>query len=150
MFRRKVTGPDGRRWKLGRTWFPRFGRIKKADVTDFGPDLPGFDGLDDLGIFGAIIAAVLAVIVAIFLALLLFNVIALAIELVIFLVLLIAGIIARVLFRKPWQVFAVTRGAYAHGEVVGWRESRQWLRDAETRIASGLDPAPGDGRGLDD
>jgi hypothetical protein len=146
MFRRKVTGPDGRRWKLGRTWFPRFKRIGKADVTDFGPDLPGFDGLDDLGIVGFIIAAVLAVIVAIFLALLLFNVIALAIELVIFLVLLVAGIIGRVLFRKPWGVFAKTRDATAYAEVVGWRASREWLRDAETRIASGLEPATGDGR----
>ena len=146
MFRRKVTGPDGRRWKLGRRWFPRFKRIGKADVTDFGPDLPGFDGLDDLGIIGFIFAAILAVILAIFLALLLFNVIALAIELVIFLVLLIAGIIGRVLFRKPWLVFASTKGATSHAEVVGWRASRDWLRDAETRIASGLEPAPGDGR----
>jgi hypothetical protein len=150
MFRRKVTGPDGRTWKLGRKWFPRFKRIGKADVTDFGPDLPGFDGLDDLGIFGAIIAAILAVIVAIFLALLLFNVIALAIELVIFLVLLIAGIISRILFRKPWIVFAKAGELTSFDEVVGWRASRQWLRDAETRIASGLNPAAGDGRRLDD
>ena len=146
MFRRKVTGPDGRQWKLGRKWFPRFKRIGKADVTDFGPDLPGFDGLDDLGIVGAIFAVILAVIVAIFLALLLFNVIALAIELTILIVLTITGLIGRILFRKPWLVFASTNGALAHAEVVGWRASRQWLRDAETRIASGLEPAPGDGR----
>jgi len=146
MFRRKVTGPDGRRWRLGRKWFPRFKRIGKADVTDFGPDLPGFDGLDDLGIVGAIFAVILAVIVAIFLALLLFNVIALAIELTILIVLTIAGLIGRILFRKPWLVFASAKDRTAHAEVVGWRASRQWLRDAETRIASGLEPAPGDGR----
>jgi hypothetical protein len=146
MFRRKVTGPDGRRWKLGRKWFPRFKRIEKADISDFGPDLPGFDGLDDLGIVGAIFAVILAVIVAIFLALLLFNVIALAIELTILIVLTIVGLIGRILFRKPWLVFARTKDAVAHAEVVGWRASRQWLRDAETRIASGLEPAPGDGR----
>jgi hypothetical protein len=150
MIRRKVTGPDGRRWKLGRKWLPRFKRIDKADVTDFGPDLPGFDGLDDLGIVGVIIAAVLAVIVAIFLALLLFNVIALAIELTILIMLTITGLIGRILFRKPWIVFAVTRDSGAYGEVVGWRASRQWLRDAETRIASGLNPAPGDRGRLDD
>jgi hypothetical protein len=150
MFRRTVTSPDGRRWTLGRSWFPRFKRIGKADVTDFGPDLPGFDGLDDLGVFGAIIAAILAVILAVFLALLLFNVIALAIELVIFIVLLVAGIVGRVLFRKPWLVFARSQTQLVGGEVVGWRASREWLRDAETRIASGLDPAPADGRGLDD
>jgi hypothetical protein len=149
MFRRKVTGPDGRRWTLGRTWFPRFKRIGKADLSS-GPDLPGFDGLDDLGIFGAIVAAILAVIVAIFLALLLFNVIALAIELVIFIVLLLAGIIGRVLFRKPWLVFARSRTQRVGAEVVGWRASRAWLRDAEIRIASGLEPAAGDRRRLDD
>jgi hypothetical protein len=146
MFRRKVTGPDGRRWKLGRKWFPRFTRIKKADVTDFGPDLPGLDGLDDLGIVGAIFAAILAVIVAIFLALLLFNVIALAIELTILIVLTIAGLIGRILFRKPWVVGATSQGEHVYDEVVGWRASRQWLNDAAARIESGLDPAPGDRR----
>jgi hypothetical protein len=150
MFRRKVTGPDGRRWALGRKWFPRFKRIGKADVTDFGPDLPGFDGLDDLGIFGAIIAVILAVIVAIFLALLLFNVIALAIELTILIVLTISGLIGRILFRKPWIVFAKAGDRITLDEVVGWRASRQWLRDAETRIASGLNPAAGNGGRLDD
>jgi hypothetical protein len=149
MFRRKVTGPDGRRWTLGRRWFPSFKRIGKADLSS-GPDLPGFDGLDDLGIFGAIIAAILAVIVAIFLALLLFNVIALAIELVIFVVLLFAGVIGRVLFRKPWLVFARAKGELVGADVVGWRASREWLRDAETRIASGSEPAPGHGGRLDD
>ena len=148
MFRRKVTGPDGRRWRLGRTWFPRFKRIKKADVTDFGPDLPGVDGLDDLGIFGVIIAAILAVIVAIFLALLLFNVVALAIELTILIVLTITGVIGRILFRKPWVVFARTKDQRLAGEVVGWRESRLWIADTAARIESGaqLEPAPGDGR----
>src|SRR3954465_6737052 len=150
MIRRKVTGPDGRRWRLGRKWFPRFKRIHKADVTDFGPDLPGFDGLDDLGIVGAILAAILAVIVAIFLALLLFNVIALAIELTILIVLTITGLIGRILFRKPWIVFASTRDEHAYAEVVGWRESKRWLQDAAARIASGLNPATGDRGRLDD
>src|SRR6478609_6774676 len=140
MFRRKVTGPDGRRWRLGRTWFPRFKRIKKADVTDFGPDLPGVDGLDDLGIFGVIIAAILAVIVA--------NVLALAIELTILIVLTISGVIGRILFRKPWIVFARTKDQRLAGEVVGWRESRLWIADTAAKIESGaqLEPAPGDGR----
>ena len=138
-----------RRWKLGRKWFPRLHRIGKADIGDFGPDLPDLD-FDDLGIIGAIFVAILAVIVAIFLALLLFNVIALAIELTILIVLTITGLIGRILFRKPWVVFAKGGDTLTVDEVVGWRASRDWLRDAETRIASGLNPAPGHGRGLDD
>src|SRR3954453_12944140 len=106
MIRRKVTAPAARRWKLGRKWFPRFKRINKADGTDVGPDLPGIDGLDDLGIFGVIIAAILALFLAIFLALVLFNVIAIALELSIVIVVALAGVVGRVVRRRPWIVFA--------------------------------------------
>ena len=119
MFRRKVTGPDGRRWTLGRHWLPRRKRFKKADLTDFGPDLPGFGG-DDLGIFGVIIAAIVGVILAIFLALLLFNVVALAIELLIVIVVALVGVIGRVVFRRPWIVFARTKDQRLEWPVVGY------------------------------
>jgi hypothetical protein len=148
MFRRKVTGPDGRRWTLGRHWLPRRKRIKKADLSDTGPDFPGIDGLDDLGIFGAIILAILAVIVAIFLALLLFNVIALAIELLIVIVAGLAGLVGRVVFRRPWVVFARSGERRFEYRVVGYFNSRRKLQDLASQLSIGaqLDPAPGDGR----
>jgi hypothetical protein len=148
MFRRKVTAPDGRRWTLGRHWLPRRKRFKKADLTDTGPDFPGIDGLDDLGIFGFIIAAILAVIVAIFLALLLFNVIALAIELLIVIVVGLAGLVGRVVFRRPWVVFARSGDARLEYRVVGYFNSRRTLQDVASRLAIGtqLEPAAGDGR----
>ena len=61
MFRRKVTGPDGRKWTLGRHWLPRRKRFKKADIPTSAPTCGFLDiGGDDLGIFGVIIAAIVA------------------------------------------------------------------------------------------
>jgi hypothetical protein len=144
MFRRTVTGPDGRRWTLGRRWLPRRKRFKKADLTDVGPDIPGIDGLDDLGIFGVIIAAILAVFLAIFLALLLFNVIAIALELVIVIVVALAGVIGRVVFRRPWIVFARTKDAELEWPVVGYLNGRRRIREISGQLALGtqLEPAP--------
>ena len=104
MLRRKVTAPDGRRWTLGRRWLPRRKRFKKADLGD-SFNLPDLGG-DDLGIIGLIFAAIAAVFLAIFLALLLFNVVALAIELTIVIVIALTGLLGRVVFRRPWIVFA--------------------------------------------
>ena len=72
------------------------------------PDVDG--GLDDLGVFGMIIAAIVLVIVGIFLALVLFNVIAIALELLIVILLLLAGVFSRVVLRRPWVVQASTGG----------------------------------------
>ncbi len=146
MFRRKVTAPDGRRWTLGRHWLPRRKKLKKADLTDFGPDLPGFDGLDDLGIVGTIIAAIFIVILAVFLALLLFNVIAIAIELLIVIFVALAGIIGRVVFRRPWIVFARTKDVVHEWPVVGYLNGRRRIQEISSQLALGtqLDPAPRD------
>jgi hypothetical protein len=146
MFRRKVTGPDGRKWTLGRHWLPRRKRIEKADLGDFGPELPGVDGLDDLGIVGVIIAAILAVIVAVFLALLLFNVIAIAIELLIAIVVALVGVVSRVVFRRPWTVFARSGDHRFEMPVVGYFNSRRKIQELSSQLALGteLEAAPSD------
>jgi hypothetical protein len=148
MFRRKVTGPDGRRWTLGRHWLPRRKKFKKADLSDFGPDLPGIDGLDDLGIVGTIIAAIFLVILAVFVALLLFNVIAIAIELLIVIVVALAGVIGRVAFRRPWIVFASSGDTRFEAPVVGYFNSRRKLADLASQLSLGteLEAAPSDRR----
>jgi hypothetical protein len=146
MIRRKVTAPDGRRWTLGRHWLPRRRRFKKADL-DF-PDMPSPDGADDLGIIGAILLAIVTVFLAIFLALLLFNVIALAIELTIVIVVGLAGLIGRVVFRRPWIVFARSGDARLEYPVVGYFNSRRKLQELAGQLSLGaqLEPAPRDGR----
>src|SRR3954468_3754746 len=151
MLRRKVTSPDGRVWKLGRHWMPRRRRIGRVDLGDLGgvPDFGGGGiGLDDLGIVGAIIGAILLAVAVVLLALVLFNVVAIAIELMIVIVLFLAGIVGRVVFRRPWTVFAATKNVSVTRNVVGWRASRRALDEMAGRLESGLElePAPGDRR----
>jgi Flp pilus assembly protein TadB len=147
MFRRTVTAPDGRTWTLGRRWLPRRRRFKKADLSDVGPD-GGFDGFDadDLGIVGLIFAVVAAFFLAVFVALLAFNVIALALELLIVIVVALAGVVGRVVFRRPWIVFARHGKERLEWPVVGYLNSRRTLEDVAGRLRSGarLEPAARD------
>jgi hypothetical protein len=148
MFRRKVTAPDGRKWTLGRHWLPRRKRFKKADISDVGPDLPGIEGIDDLGIIGLVIAVVVSIILVAFVALLLFNVFALAIELLIVIVVALAGLIGRVIFRRPWIVFARNGDTSLQWPVVGYFNSRRHIQEIAEQLALGtqLEPAPLDRR----
>jgi hypothetical protein len=138
MFRRKVTSPDGRKWTLGRHWMPRRRKLGRAKLRDLdAPDfLPDFG--DDLGIIGAIILVFLAIIVAIILILVLFNVFAIAIELMLVLLLLLWGVVARVVFRRPWTVFAKSDSALYTRQVVGWRASGRAITEIEQDLRSGV------------
>jgi hypothetical protein len=134
MFRRKVQDPHGRRWTLGRHWLPRRKRFDKKDIDL--PDVPGLDG-DDLGIFAAIFLAIAAFFLAIFLALLLFNVVALAIELTIVIVVGLATLIGRVVFRRPWIVFAAAGDQRLEYPVVGYFNSRRRIGELAAALSSG-------------
>jgi hypothetical protein len=147
MFRRKVTSPDGRRWTIGRHWLPRRKRFKKADLSDVTPDGLDFgDFGDDLGIFGVIIAAIAAFFLAIFVVVVLFNVFALALELLIVIVVALVGILSRVVFRRPWIVFARTKDQRHEWPVVGYLNGRRRIQEISSQLALGtqLDPAPRD------
>ena len=141
MFRRKVTGPDGRTWKVGRRWFPRYRKGKRVDMSDQSlPDLGG-GGADDLGIIGVILLVIGAAIAALVLILLAFNVVVIAIELLIVTALFTAGLFGRVVLRKPWTVFAKSGEALVERQVVGWRGSKREIADLGGALASGLEPA---------
>jgi hypothetical protein len=149
MFRRKVTAPDGKKWTLGRHWLPRRKRFKKADLSDASPDGSFLDfGGDDLGIFGVIIAVIVSVFLVFFIALLFFNVFALALELLIVIVVALAGVIGRVVFRRPWIVFARNGNTQLQWPVVGYLNSRRQLQEIAGQLALGtqLQPAPLDRR----
>jgi hypothetical protein len=137
MFRRKVHGPDGRKWKVGRRWLPHRDRIDGIDT----PDLPFPDLGDADDIFGAILLVVFAVIAAVFLALLLFNVFVLAIEITILVLGLLIGLFSRVVLRKPWTVFAKSGDELIERHVVGWRGSKREISDLAGALTSGLEPA---------
>jgi hypothetical protein len=136
MFRRTVTDPHGRTWKIGRRWLPKRPRFARADIPDVGPgniDLPG----DDLGVFGIILGAIVGIVVVVVLALLLFNVIAIALELLIVIVVALAGVIGRVVFRRPWTVFARSGDQRYETRVVGYLNSRRTIEDVSSRLALG-------------
>jgi hypothetical protein len=141
MFRRKVKDPHGRKWTLGRHWMPRRKRFKKADLDmpDFLTDIGG----DDLGIFAAIFLAIAAFFLTIFLALLLFNVVALAIELSIVIIIGLVGLISRVVFRRPWTVFAKSGDQQVEYPVVGYLNSGQKIDELAEALSSGAQLPPG-------
>ena len=139
MLRRTVAAPDGTEWTLGRRWFPRRRRLGRVDIGDIGgvPDFGG--GLDDLGVIGVIIGAILLTIATVILVLVLVNVLAIALELMILIVALLAGVVGRVVFRRPWTVFARSPHVTHERQVVGWRASRRLLRELAARLSSGLE-----------
>ena len=141
MFRRKVRDPHGRKWTVGRHWMPRRKRFKKADLDL--PDFLGDFGGDDLGIFAAIFLAIAAFFLTIFLALLLFNVVALAIELSILIVVGLVGLISRVVFRRPWTVFASSGDQQLEYPVVGYLNSKRRIEELATALSSGAQLPPG-------
>lgn len=116
---------------------PRRKRFKKADLDL--PDFLGNFGGDDLGIFAAIFLAIAAFFLAIFLALLLFNVVALAIELSIVIVAGLVGLISRVVFRRPWTVFARSGDQQFEYPVVGYLNSRRRIDELAGRLSSGAE-----------
>jgi hypothetical protein len=145
MLRRKVRSPDGREWRIGRRWLPRRPRLMRApvgDIGDLGPlELAGFD---PTGIVAAIAFAVLAVVCV----LLLLNVIAIALELLIVIVLLTGGLIGRVVFRRPWIVFARSDSVTYAWPVTGWLRSRRVIADVAAQLSVGTrDPQPAEVEG---
>ena len=115
---------------------PRRKRFKKADL-----DLPDFlsdiGGGDDLGVFAAIFLTIAAFFLAIILALLLFNVVALAIELSIVIIVALVGLISRVVFRRPWTVFAKSGDQQLTYPVVGYFNSKRRIDEFATQLSSG-------------
>jgi hypothetical protein len=147
MFRRKVTSPDGRTWTLGRHWMPRRRKLGRAKLRDL--DAPDFvpDFGDDLGVIGVIILVFFAIIVGLVLVLVLFNVFAIAIELLILVLLLLWGVVARVVFRRPWTVFAKSGSTLYTRQIVGWRASGRAINEIDQDLRSGvqLQAAAGNG-----
>ena len=87
--------------------------------------------------FAAIFLAIAAFFLAIFLALLLFNVVALAIELAIVIIVALVGLISRVVFRRPWIVFAKSGDQQVEYPVVGYFNSKRRVAELATALSSG-------------
>ena len=137
---RQVTAPDGREWKVGRQWMPRWVRLRPRRKKKDGS---GWDILDastysdDLG--GILVGLALVAIVFVVLFVL-FPVVAIALELLLLIVLFIAGLFARVALRKPWHVLAQTGEAAYRWPVKGWRASGERVDEVADQLAAGSMP----------
>jgi hypothetical protein len=141
--RRLDQGPLLRRWheRRRRRANRRLGREKEKgswlDALDFPVDLP--DSLAALAIAVAVVVAiVLIVLVGPWFLALLFG----AIELTLILLACIAVIVWRTVLRRPWRVVAIAAdGREHHWDVVGWRRSRERVRQVARGLEAGVPPA---------
>ena len=133
----RVTGPDGRRWRVGRQWLPWQVRRRELDGEDaFHLVDAADDPLSALALFA--LAVVAAVLLAFLLPLLLLG---LEIALLIVLVPLLAAF--RVLTRRPFTVTARERGQAmprATQRVVGWRASGRTAARWADQVRNGGQP----------
>ncbi|HEX8645782.1 MAG TPA: hypothetical protein VF715_02700 [Thermoleophilaceae bacterium] len=136
---RKVLAPDGRKWKVGRDWFPR--RVRRRWETRDGLDVLGDLGFDlDIGPFAAVLAVVFVVIV---LVVVILPLLALAVEVVIVILAALAALAARLLRRRPWRLVARSHEPYDEEldwHVVGWRESGEAIDAIRAALEAGREP----------
>lgn len=137
---RRVTAPDGSRWKVGRQWMPKRVRVRGSDLTsgDLGVGPGDFFSFDDAGA-GIVIGLALVVLVG-FVLLVVFPIVALTIELVLLLVLFVAGLVGRIVFKRPWHVIARSDAQELRWPVQGWRESGERVDAVADALAAGREP----------
>lgn len=133
----RVTGPDGRSWRIGRQWLPWQVRRRELDSDDtFHITEAADDPLSVLALFA--LAVVAAVLLAFLLPLLLLG---LEFALLVVLVPLLAAF--RVLTRRPFTVTARERGKAvpaATKQVVGWRASGRTAARWADQVRNGGQP----------
>jgi hypothetical protein len=135
----KVSAPDGRDWDVSRRWIGRKVAVRWVRVGGLEDALnPG--AVIDTSVGGVLIGiAVLVVAAAVILFVL--PLLILLVQILVILLLIAAGIAARVLFRRPWEVDAVTPGPPPETHVwriVGWRNSSEAIREAAQALRQGM------------
>jgi hypothetical protein len=128
---RRVTAPDGRRWKVRRRWVAYERRVlTREGVGDAASSLGIPLGPDDVGVLGFVVGAI---------ALLLLAALAVvvALELVLVLVLVPAALLGRIALGRPWPVVARSGGERHRWEVRGWRASGRHVDAVADAISRG-------------
>ncbi|MDP1849485.1 MAG: hypothetical protein Q8K79_16970 [Solirubrobacteraceae bacterium] len=134
----ETVGPDGIGWRVGRRWLPARVRLRDWDWRESAPDWDGLSFFDDPSGF-LLALGVIATAMIVFLVI--WPIVAIALELVILALLFLASLAGRVLFRKPWTVFARSAGLgeprVHEWRVVGWRDSSRLIADVRAALRSG-------------
>jgi hypothetical protein len=137
---RKVTAPDGTRWRVGRQWAPWRVKIRpeRPDWTQRG-DGGGGDwfAIDDAG---AVLVALGILVVLALVFLVAWPLVALALEIVLVGLGVLVTAAGRVVLRRPWTVRAEVRGRSDHHHVwtvTGWKASGALVDAAAGALATG-------------
>jgi hypothetical protein len=137
---KRVVGPDGSRWRVGRRWVPWEPKLRKVHENLDVPAPEGcfVDALDEiLVVIGAVIAIVVFVVFVL-------PVLLLLAELLLLALLVLLGVLMRIFLRRPWIVDAVrdATGQRHSWKVVGWRASGRLVERVTGQIATGQEPRP--------
>lgn len=133
----RVTGPDGRNWRIGRQWLPWQLRRRKIDGDDAFNILEAAD--DPLSALALFVVAIVAAVLLAFLGP--FLLLGVEIALVLVLVPLLAAY--RLLIRRPFTVTARERDKAvpaATQQVVGWRASGRTIARWVDQVRQGGPP----------
>jgi hypothetical protein len=135
----RVSAPDGRDWNVSRRWIGRKVAVRWVRVDGL-EDALNPAAVIDTSVGGVLIGIALLVVAA---AVILFvlPLLILLVQILVILLLVAAGIAARVLFRRPWEVDAVTPGPPPETHVwriVGWRNSNEAIREAAEALRQGM------------
>jgi hypothetical protein len=134
----RVTAPDGREWKVSRRWVGR--KVALRWVRTGGLDTPDLAMAMDSSVTGVLLGLGLLILAALVILLLL-PLLILVGQILVILVLIAAGIASRLLFRRPWEVDAVTHGPPEESHVwriVGWRNSDEAIREIADGLRQGM------------
>ncbi len=137
---RRITAPDGTRWRVGRQWAPWRVKVRpeRPDWTQRGEAGSGdWALLDDAG--GILVALGILVVVAL-VFLVAWPLVALALEIVLVGLGVVITATGRLVLRRPWTVRADVRGrsSYHHvWSVKGWRASGALVDAAAGALEAG-------------
>jgi hypothetical protein len=144
---KRVVAPDGRVWTVGRRWIgdrPRLRREREPDSTGVGGgdegslwgDLLAIDDITPAGIVAGL-AITVALILVFAVA---WPLVAVALEVVVVVLAAAVGLVGRLLFRRPWTVYARAEPRRLEWHVPGWRASGELIDEIAERLAGGEDP----------
>jgi hypothetical protein len=135
----RVSAPDGREWDVSRRWIGRKVAMRWVRVGGLEEALnPG--AVMDTSV-GGVLIGIAVIVVAAAVVLFVLPLLILLVQILVILLLVAAGVASRVLFRRPWEVDAVTPGPPPETHVwriVGWRNSNEAIRDAGEALRQGM------------
>lgn len=113
----RVTAPDGRQWRVGRRWLPWQPRFRRIE----------FDSIDYLPLDDGLLVGLLVMLAVFVLSLLLgalVILVVLGIEWLLVALIVPLAALWRLVWRRPWTVYAISEDRAVRRRTVGWAASK--------------------------